>query len=305
VSIRQKFHADTGRKIECWVGANQAPGTEQPGGGHATRGDESGTNVLISNLRLAVACLLLPLQALVAQPATVDHQPFDALLQQHVVRGFVDYDAIGRAPAFSRYLTTLERARVDSLDEDTQLAFWLNVYNAYTIQLIVTHRETASIRNINKSLGVMRLKGPWSEPLVRAAGRTLSLDEVFHSILRKRFAEPRIHFAVACGAVGCAPLRSEAYTGAKLLDQLNDQGRAFLRDTTKNRIERNRAMLSPVLMVYRNDFGATRQDLERFIAPWFDGAERARLTKGTYILQSTTFDWSLNSQAIGRSRGLL
>jgi hypothetical protein len=266
-------------------------------------------SVLISNLRLAVVCLLLPLrmataQTPAAQTVVIDHQPFDSLLHRHVVRGFVDYEAIGRAPAFARYLSTLERAQIDSLDEDTRLAFWLNVYNAYTIQLIVAHRETASIRNINKSLGVMRLKGPWSEPLVRAAGRRLSLDEVFHGILRKQFAEPRVHFAVACGAIGCAPLRSEAYTGAKLLDQLNDQGQVFLRDTTKNRIERNRVILSPVLMVYRNDLGATRQDVERFIAPWFEGAQRERLTKGTYLLQSSTFDWSLNSQAIGRSRGL-
>ena len=262
----------------------------------------------IGTSRLAALLLTLVIAAapVRAQTGVVDHLPFDSLLQQHVVKGFVDYDAFARAPAFARYLASLDRVRLDSLNEDERLAFWINVYNAFTIQLIVAHGETASIRNINKSLGVLQLKGPWSEPLVRAAGRRLSLDDVFHRILREEFAEPRIHFAVVCGAIGCAPLRSEAYTGSKLVDQLNDQGRRFLRESpTKNRLDTNRVFLSPILMAYRSDFGAARQDLLRSIAPWYEGEARKRLATGRYFITATAFDWTLNSQAKGRARGLL
>jgi len=236
----------------------------------------------------------------------IEHQAYDALLKRHVINGFVNYEAFARAPEFRRYLAALDSVRLDGLNEDERLAFWLNVYNAFTIQLIVSHRETASIRNVNKSLGVLQLKGPWSEPLVRAAGRRLSLDDVFHGILRKQFAEPRIHYAVSCAAMGCAPLRSEAYRGDLLVDQLNDQGRRFFHEApARNQIDSSRVRLSPILMAYRSDFGAGRRDLLRSIAPWFEGEQNKRLSAGTYIVLEHTFDWTLNSQAQARARGLL
>jgi hypothetical protein len=228
------------------------------------------------------------------------------LLKQHVKKGFVDYDAFAKAPEFARYLASLDRIRLDGMDEDERLAFWINVYNAYTIQLIISHHETESIRDINKSLGVLRLKGPWSEPIVHAAGRTLSLDDVHHRILRKEYAEPRVHFVLVCAAMGCPPLRAEAYTGALLVDQLNEQAKQFLRDSpSKMRFEKFRLFISPILMSYRNDFGASRNDLTRSIAPWFEGEERKLLERGRVRLEATDFDWTLNSVAKAKARGLL
>lgn len=236
----------------------------------------------------------------------MDHRLFDALLTQYVQNGYVDYDGFAKAPEFSRYLGQLNAVRLDGMDEDERLAFWINVYNAYTIQLIVLHRETESIRQINKSLGVLRLKGPWSEPIVHAAGRTLSLDDVHHRILRKEYAEPRVHFVLVCAAMGCPPLRSEAYTGAALVDQLNEQAKQFLRESpTKTRLEKNRLFISPILMAYRNDFGASRDDLARSIAPWFDGEARKRLERGRVFFEATAFDWTLNSVAKAKALGLL
>ena len=262
-------------------------------------------------IRVAVLCTLVAgtvaataSTAVQAQP-TVDHQRFDALLRQHVVNGFVDYAAFARAPEFGQYLASLDRVRPELLDDDERLAFWINAYNAFTIQLIVVHHESESIRNINKSLGVLQLKGPWSEPIVRAAGRRLSLDEVSHGIIRKEFGEPRIHFALVCAAMSCPPLRSEAYTGARLVEQLNDQSRRFLRESpTKNRFERRVLYVSPILTAYRSDFGPTPQDLGRALAPWFEGANKERLMKGHALIRATSFDWTLNSQANAKARGL-
>ena len=242
------------------------------------------------------------------QPAAVrvDNHLFDALLQRHVVNGFVDYDAFARAPEFAQYLATLDRVRPEQLDEDERIAYWINVYNAYTIQLVIAHHEVASIRNINKTLGVLQLKGPWSEPLVHAGGRVMSLDDVHHTMLRKQFSEARVHFALACGAIGCPPLRNEAYTGQRLLAQFEDQARRFLQQSpTKNRVEGRMVFLSPVLTAYQSDFGPTREDFGRALAPYFDGEIKARFEKGRVFMTESSFDWSLNSLAIGTARHLL
>ena len=231
---------------------------------------------------------------------TVDHSAFDRLLRAHVTDGLVDYDAFREAAAFRRYLTSLERASLAGTDDDERLAFWINVYNAYTIQLIVSHGERASIRNIDRTLGVLRLKGPWSEPIVRAAGRTLSLDEVEHRIIRKEFHDPRIHFALVAAAKSSPPLRSEAYTGAELERQLFDQGRRFLTDTTKNQIETKFPRLSPIFTYYKADFGNSRSELGGYLAMWFDGDTKKRLESGRFGMRELPFDWSLNAKLLTR-----
>ncbi len=255
----------------------------------------------------AVLALVLAVpQSVNAQATAFDHGRFDALLKAHVVRGFVDYDAFARAPEFREYLAALDRATPKALDDDERLAFWINAFNAYTIALIVEHHELQSIRNINRTLGFLQLNGPWNEPIVRVGGERYSLDQVHHAILRKEFGESRVHFTLACGAVGCPPLRSEAYTGARLVEQFESQARTFLRDSpTKNRVEGRMIVLSPVLMAYRNDFGPGRDDLARALAPYFDGELRKRLGEGRAFFRTSEFDWSLNSLALARSKHLL
>ena len=250
-----------------------------------------------------LAAFVLPVMNVSAAPAValrtpVDHSAFDLLLRQHVVNGLVDYDAFGRSAEFSRYLALLDRVDPASLDDNERLAYWINVYNAYTIELVNRHKERASIRNINKSFGFLRLKGPWSEPLVRAAGRTLSLDDVEHRIIRKEFHDPRVHFALVCAALGCPPLRSEAYTGARLDAQLDDQARRFLlRSPEKNRVDvaTGTVYVSMIFRLYRDDFGGTDASVGAFIARWYpEGAERLLLQSGKYSLRETDYDWSLN-----------
>jgi hypothetical protein len=164
-----------------------------------------------------------------AQP--VSHAAFDRMLHAHVRDGLVDYDAFARSAEFQGYLRALGAADPAAMSRSDQLAYWINSYNAFTIQLINKHGERESIRNINRTLGIVRGYGPWSEPIVRAGGRTYTLDHVEQEILRKRLREPRIHFALVCAARGCPPLRREAYTGARIAEQLDDQARLFLART--------------------------------------------------------------------------
>ncbi|MFN2567708.1 MAG: DUF547 domain-containing protein, partial [Gemmatimonadaceae bacterium] len=173
-----------------------------------------------------------------AQGVTSDHGVFDMLLRRHVADGLVDYDAFARAPEFRQYLDALARTDPERLPPAEQLALWVNAYNAYTIHLVNAHGERESIRNINRSLGLLRLKGPWKERLARVGGCVYTLDEVENAIIRKRFREPRIHFALVRAARGCPPLRSEAYRGERLDAQLEDQARRFLLESPeKNRVD--------------------------------------------------------------------
>ncbi|MDX2185237.1 MAG: DUF547 domain-containing protein [Gemmatimonadaceae bacterium] len=257
---------------------------------------------LIGRLPRAVTAALL-LACAVIRPAlaqTVDHQPFDALLKRHVVNGMVDYDAFRREPSFAAYLQTLGAQNPAALPRDEQLAFWINAYNAWTIQLINVHNERNSIRNINKTFGI-KLKGPWSEPIATISGRTYTLDEIEHDIIRPKYGEPRIHFALVCAAMGCPPLRSEAYTGALLDRQLQEQGELFIRRSPgKNRVDLASRTWhhSLIFGYYKQDFGGSVQDAARFAARWYPAgsAERTLLESGTVRTRETTYDWTLNSQ---------
>jgi hypothetical protein len=237
------------------------------------------------------------------QERTVDHAAFDRLLRAHVRDGLVDYDAFARSTEFRDYLARLAAADPATLGRDEQLALWINAYNAYTIQLIVKHGERVSIRNINKTLGIVKAYGPWREKLATVGGRAYGLDEIEQEIIRPRFREPRIHFALVCAALGCPPLRSEAYTAARLDAQLDDQGRVFLlRSPTKNRVDvaTRTVHLSPIFTEFRDyirDFGGSEAAVGRYIARWFPaGAERELLESGRFRVVTTTYDWRLNGQ---------
>lgn len=283
-AIRPELHAHPRREVEGRIGAHEAPHAKQPVRGHGRR---------IMRAVAFVAALVLgsPRTA----RAQIDHSLFDRLLKAHVVGGLVDYDAFARTPEFARYLDQLAKADLRQQSDDEQLAFWINVYNAYTIALINEHHERESIRNINKSLGFLQLKGPWNERLVHAAGRTLTLDEVEHRILRKQFHEPRVHFAIVAAAKGAPPLRSEAYTGAKLVDQLWDQGRIWLTQYPDvNKWERNGLTLSPVFSAYFSDFANNHKEFGLYMAQWYDGEAREKLEAGKYFRRQSQFDWALN-----------
>jgi hypothetical protein len=215
-------------------------------------------------------------------------------------RGMVDYDAFARAPEFRRYLDALARVDLAPLPQNERLALWINAYNAYTIELINKHEERRSIRNINRTLGFIRGKGPWSEPMATVAGHTYTLDQIEHEIIRVRFDEPRIHFALVCAAIGCPPLRREAYTGSRLDAQLEEQARVFLvQSPDKNRIDvqARRAHLSPIFRWFSEDFGRSDAEVGQYLARYFTGVERALLRSGRFQIEYTDYDWSLNSQA--------
>jgi hypothetical protein len=244
--------------------------------------------------------------AVLATPAVAqtgfDHSAFDRLLHEYVRDGIVDYDAFKAAPEFQGYLKSLAAFDPRGLPREDRLAFWINAYNAYTIRLINEHDERSSIRNINKTAGFIKGYGPWKEKLAVVGDSAYGLDDIEQKIIRPEFREPRIHFALVCAAMGCPPLRSEAYTGARLEGQLDDQARIFLLESpAKNRVDvaRRRVYLSELFKFrdYKKDFGGTEEAIARYIATFYpQGPARELLESGKFEVQYTKYDWSLNSR---------
>ena len=243
---------------------------------------------------LALGCVIAVSSA-AADEFDQTHALFDGVLKHYVNDARVDYAGLKNKPQdLNRYLTQV--ANVSEVDfkkwnEQQQIAFLINAYNAYTLQLILDHYPVKSIKDIGSFL-----TGPWDQPVVKLFGDTITLNTVEHKILRKNYAELRIHFALVCAAKGCPPLRSEAYVGARLDQQLNDQAKQFLATTNKNRVEAGEQVvyLSPIFKWYGADFekksGSVLAALKRY---W-----PAKPVAGyeDFKIRYTDYDWSLNEQ---------
>lgn len=228
-----------------------------------------------------------------------DHSAWTALLQRYVRNGFVDYAGLkknGQAD-LDTYLRALEscRGQDDSWTREQQLAYWINAYNAYTVQLILTHYPLKSIRSIGLLPGAAFRDG--FIPLEGVQGKTLSLNDIEHEILRKRFQEPRIHFAIVCASKSCPALRSEANRAKDLRSQLDDAARTFIQDSSKNRFDpgSRTLYLSSIFQWFREDFERAVETLPEFVARYADEST-ARALRGGVRVEFLDYDWSLNGR---------
>ena len=233
----------------------------------------------------------------------VNHTLLDSLLEQYVSEeGLVQYASIKNDQLLEAYLEELASVNPDALPEKEAIAYWINAYNAYTIKLIVENYPVGSIREISPfrikgvRLAIPKINSPFEYKIAVLGGETYSLDDIEHGILRRRYNEPRIHFALVCAAISCPPLRREAYTGAELDSQLDDQGRVFLHDTSKNQVDLqgNTVRLSKIFSWFRKDFGSSDEDLQVYLSPFFEGETAERLKNGSFKVKHLGYDWTLN-----------
>ncbi len=186
-----------------------------------------------------------------------NHLLWDSLLNTHVdSRGFVNYNGfINDSLLLDQYLNKLStNTPSKEWSKDDQLAYWINLYNAATIKLITDHYPISSIKDIGSSIQIPFINTPWQIKFISINGEKYNLDRIEHRIIRKKFEEPRIHFALVCAARSCPQLRNEAYQGSKLDQQLTDQARVFLTDKTKNSIRPSHIVISKLFRWYGGDF---------------------------------------------------
>jgi hypothetical protein len=225
-----------------------------------------------------------------AQP-TVDHAIFGALLKSYVKNGQVDYTGLKiKEKQLDQYLKYLENIPPENLERADGMAFYINLYNAWTIKLILT--AYPGVKSI-KDLGTL-FRSPWKKEYVKIHGKTTTLDHIEHDILRPMFKDPRVHFAVNCASKSCPPLLNEPYTGANLNKQLERVARDFINDPLNNFMADGILHVSRIFKWFGNDFG---NDIPGYVASYAQGdlAKKMAATGKNIKIKYLDYDWSLNN----------
>ena len=242
-----------------------------------------------------------------------DHTTWDKLLRENitVINGGqvtqVDYDGfLDQRSELHEYLMNLseiQKVDFDGWGEGTRLAFLINAYNAWTIELVLTRYP--NLRSI-RQIGLLPISA-WRKDIVELFDTKYSLDEVEHGMIRAEgiYNEPRIHFAVNCAAIGCPALRPEAFVGEKLEEQLEESTKLFLADKTRNYSDGGKLYISSVFDWYGEDFEKGWQGINSVAQFLYLYAEELRLDEemkeklftNQLELHYLKYDWNLNRTA--------
>lgn len=246
----------------------------------------------------------------VSANAPLSYEPYAEVLAAYVdEQGFVDYQGLQAnrqlLDQFNASLAAVDSATYDSWTEAEQIAFWVNAYNSLTLKSIVN--ESPIKDSIKDIVGVWRIK---KHPVL-AEGKTFTLNNIEHDVLRVDFNEPRIHVAINCASLGCPDLRIEPYTGDRLDAQLDQQVRRFLTNPKGLQIDREADIvyLSKIFEWFGEDWkasygvdsgftgNANEQAVLNFISSYLEADDQAYLAEGNYQVKYIDYDWSLNIQS--------
>jgi hypothetical protein len=223
------------------------------------------------------------------------HDLFTQLLRKHVtIDGKVDYNGFKKdSVSLNKYLDLLSTTPPNekTWTKNDQMAYWINVYNAFTIKLITQYYPIASVKDIGSSIQIPFVNTPWDIKFIKIGSERLDLNNVEHGILRKKFDDPRIHMALVCASKSCPILLNEAYEGQKLDAQLDKQTKAFLSDPNRNKISPAKAQISMIFKWYGMDFNKNGGSVKSFINKY-----SAAKIKDDVSLEFLEYDWQLNKQ---------
>lgn len=231
--------------------------------------------------------------------AKIDFTAWDALLKRYVRPGSdgvnrVDYAAFRQSDkaTLDKLIRDLTGLPISRYNRGEQFAYWVNLYNAVTVQVILEHFPVESIRDVDISPGLFA-DGPWGRELVSVEGEELSLNDIEHRILRPVWRDPRIHYAVNCASIGCPNLATEAYEAGRLEAMLENAARAYINDPRGVSISGKKVTVSKIYDWFQEDFGGSTRSvlahLKRYAAPAL--AERLEAIGD---IEDTRYDWSLN-----------
>ncbi len=245
----------------------------------------------------AIACTVpAPSRAamLPARPNGIDHTLFTQVLTDHVKNGAVEYKAIKTDSRFSQYIAVLQKSNPEILTGEEKLAFWINAYNAFTIQYVL---DKYPIKSLMNKLSYVTGGGTFKTKFIEINGRKYSLNDIENDFIRP-MGDPRIHFALVCGAKSCPPLRPEAYVVGRLSEQMNEQGRIFMSQSDKNRFdfEKNEIAISKIFDWFKDDFRKNGKSELEFISAYLppEQAQKLLAQAATIKVKYTEYNWDLN-----------
>lgn len=234
-----------------------------------------------------------------ADTRVIDHAAWSGLLASYVKPGsdglnLFAYGAVTPADrqVLKDYIAQLGGVAITGFNRKEQLAFWLNLYNAVTVQVILDHYPVKSIKDIDIS-GFLK-DGPWQKELASVEETPLTLDNIEHDILRPIWRDPRIHYGVNCASVGCPNLMAEAFTGANVDAMLNANARAYVNSPRGVLVGPDGSVsVSSIYSWFAYDFGNSEAGVMKHLLQYAEPtlAEKIRAANG---LSDTHYDWALN-----------
>jgi hypothetical protein len=239
-------------------------------------------------------------QVAAGSAVTVDHSVWDKLLKAHVVAGPDGLNRVAYAnlkkehAALKGYVAALQKVDPATLDKPEQFAFWVNLYNAKTIDVVLDKYPVKSIKDVSLGGGLKSLVGggPWQAKIMKVSGVDLTLDDIENTILRPIYGDNRVHYTVNCASVGCPNLSTEAYTGAKLEAMLEAGAKAFINSPRGVLIEGDKIKASSIYDWFRADFGGSEATVIEHLKKYASPELAARIAKVGKIA-SYDYDWKL------------
>lgn len=232
-----------------------------------------------------------------ASQALIDHGAWDRFLASFVKerngRNLVDYAAVTEAERteLKSYLADLSAVPISGYNRGEQFAFWINLYNALTVDMVLEHYPVTSIREIDLSSGTF-LRGPWDAELAKVEGIALSLNDIEHRILRPIWRDPRLHYVVNCASLGCPDLPMRALTAARSEEMLETAAKRFINHSRALRQSDGGLEISSIYNWFREDFGEDDTAVIDHLAAYAEEGRRLLLEKGR--IAGYDYDWRLN-----------
>jgi hypothetical protein len=251
--------------------------------------------------RLAVFAVVFWTNCAFSQAFDHSHHAWDALLKKHVIvldggkASKMRYAAMAQDRAalkdYLEKISSVKEADFERWTRPQQMAFLINAYNAFMVEKILTrHPDIGSVWDFGKLFG-----NPFKDRFFTLFQKSFSLDQIEHETLRKRFREPRIHYALNCASIGCPMLREEAYVVQRLERQLEEQAVRFLSDRSRNRLAAGKLEVSRIFDWYKEDFEPRAQYFARYAkALTDDPGGQGLIVSGAAPLAFLEYDWALN-----------
>ena len=233
--------------------------------------------------------------------AKIDHSTWDWFLKSYVSVNddgvnrvaYSDVDQAGH-DRLDDYIRSMTEVTVDTLSRDEQLAYWINLYNALTVRVVLRHYPVETIRDINISPGLFS-NGPWDNKLIEIDGEPISLNDIEHRILRPIWRDPRIHYAVNCAAISCPNLQRDTYTGDAANQMLEDAAFAYVNDKRGISAQNNRVVVSSIYAWFIDDFGGNVAGLILHLKRYAKPSLASALDNAVEL--QNAYDWALNDDA--------
>lgn len=231
--------------------------------------------------------------------ATIDHQIWNSWLGRFLSASpggvnLVAYDSVAQPDRelLRTYIDSLTSLQISDYNRDQQRAYWINLYNALTVDVVLEHYPLDSIRDISSGFFSA---GPWRLKLATIEGEALTLDDIEHRILRPIWQDPRIHYAVNCASLGCPSLQPVAFTAANTESLLKKAAREFINSPRGARLIGNKLQVSSIYDWFEQDFGGNETGVIRHLRQYASG-KLATALGAIEDISDYAYDWQINAR---------